>query len=469
MIRDITKGNPAKLIIFFTIPLLIGNLFQQFYSIADTLIVGRTLGVNALAAVGCTGSIMFLIIGFAQGITSGFSIITAQRFGAGDEQGVRQSYAASIILSLLITIVLTIVSVILARPILEIMHTPPEIIEDAYNFIIVIYWAIIVSVLFNLFSNVIRALGDSRTPLLFLIAASILNIILDFILILNFSMGVSGAAWATTISQAFSAILCLIYITKKMPILKLHKKDWYLTKEILWEHLRVGIPMGFQASIIAIGAIILQFALNNLGEVSVAAYTAAQKIDIIAIQPMMSFGITMATYVAQNYGANKIKRIHIGVKQCSIISVGFSIVVGAINILAGQWMIKLFVGDGQPQVVSLAQIYLNINGAMYFLLALLFVYRYSLQGLGQSFAPTLAGVMELCMRTFAAVIISKHLGFAGVSLANPLAWIGSCIPLGIAYYITMKKLKESSEPVAVPAKSPLCNLALNKGNQSHRN
>lgn len=440
MTRDITKGNPAKLIIFFTIPLLIGNIFQQFYSIADTLIVGRTLGVNALAAVGCTASLMFLIIGFAQGLTAGFSIITAQRFGARDDQGVRQSYVASIVLSLAITVVLTIISVALARPILEIMHTPSEIIEDAYNFIIIIYWGIIAAMMFNLFSNIIRALGDSRTPLIFLVIASILNIVLDFIFILKFSMGVSGAAWATTISQGVAAILCLSYIMRKIPILNLHKEDWHLTKEILWEHLRMGIPMGFQASIIAIGAIIIQFALNNLGEVSVAAYTAAQKIDTLAIQPMMSFGITMATYVAQNYGANKIQRIRIGIKQCSIISVGFSIVVGAVNILAGHWMIKLFVGDGQPEVVSLAQTYLNINGAMYFILALLFIYRYSLQGLGQSFAPTVAGIMELVMRTFAAMVLSKHLGFAGASLANPLAWIGSCIPLGIAYYVTVKKL-----------------------------
>lgn len=452
MTRDITKGNPTKIIIFFTIPLLIGNIFQQFYSMADTLIVGRTIGVNALAAVGCTGSLMFLILGFSQGLTAGFSIITAKCFGAGDKQGVRHSYAASIILSLIITIFLTIISVMLARPILVIMHTPPEIIDDAYNFIIIIYWGIIVSMLFNLFSNVIRALGDSRTPLIFLIIASIINIALDFLFILVFSMGVSGAALATTISQGISALLCFIYIRKKMPILKLCKNDWHLSKEILWEHIRMGLPMGFQASIIAIGAIILQFSLNNLGEVSIAAYTAAQKIDALAIQPMMSFGITMATYVAQNYGANKIERIRIGIRQCSIISVGFSIIIGMFNILAGHWMIKLFVGNNQPKVVSLAQVYLNINGAMYFLLALLFIYRYALQGLGQSFAPTLAGIMELCMRTFAAIILSKYLGFAGVALANPLAWIGSCIPLGIAYYFTQKKLYGSKEPISISEK-----------------
>lgn len=452
MIRDLTKGSPAKIILVFTLPLLIGNIFQQFYSLADTLIVGRTIGVNALATVGCTGSIMFLILGFSQGLTAGFSIITATCFGAGDEQGVRHSYVASIILSLLITMVLTIISVIFARPILEIMHTPPEIIEGAYNFIIIIFGGIVVSMLFNLFSNVMRALGDSRTPLIFLAIASIINIILDFVFILRFSMGVEGAAWATTISQAISAILCFIYIMRKMPILKLHRSDWHLTKKIIWAHLRMGVPMAFQNSIIAIGAITIQFALNNLGEVSVAAYTAAQKIDILAIQPMMSFGITMATFVAQNYGAGKIERIRIGIKQCSIISVGFSIIVGLFNILAGHFMILLFVGDNQPKVVSLAQTYLNINGSMYFVLALLFIYRFSLQGLGQSLAPTLAGVMELIMRTFAAIILSKYLGFTGISMASPLAWIGSCIPLGIAYYITHKKLYELNKPICITEK-----------------
>lgn len=452
MTRDITTGNPAKIIILFTIPLIIGNLFQQFYSIADTLIVGRILGINALAAVGCTGSIMFLIIGFAQGLTAGFSIITAQRFGAKDEQGVRQSYVASIILSLLITVVLTIISVVLARPILNIMNTPEEIIGEAYDFIIIIYWGIITAMMFNLFSNVIRALGDSRTPLIILIITSILNIVLDFVLILHFSLGVSGAAFATTISQGISAVLCIVYIAKKVPILKLHKEDWHITKEVLLEHLRIGLPMGFQASIIAIGAIIIQFALNDLGALPVAAYTAAQKIDAVAAQPMLCFGITMGTYVAQNYGANNIDRIRIGIRKCNMMSITISIIVGAINILAGSWLIKLFVGNGQNEVVSLAQTYLNVNGVTYFLLAMLFVYRYSLQGLGQSFVPTTAGIMELVMRMFAAIILSKNLGFFGVCLANPLAWIGSCVPLIIAYYMTMKKLNRISETVLVSGK-----------------
>lgn len=440
MLKSMTEGHPAKLIFMFTIPLLIGNLFQQLYSMADTLIVGRTIGVEALAAVGATGSITFLIIGFAQGLTVGFSIVTAQRFGAGDERGVKQSIAVSVLLSALITILLTAISVIYARPILEWMHTPQEIIDDAYRYIVIIYWGIAASVLFNLLSNIIRALGDSRTPLIFLVIACLLNIVLDLLFILVFSMGVEGAAYATVISQLVSGILCLIYMAKKLQIVRLSKAEWRAERSALLEHVRLGLPMGFQSSIIAIGAIVLQAALNNLGSLSVAAYTASQKIDMVATMPMASFGMTMATYVAQNYGARKFDRIRQGVKQCCMMSVGFSIVVGIIIIAAGHKLVEIFVGPGHPEVIELAQTYLVINSVMYFVLALLFIFRFTLQGLGQSFIPTFAGVMELIMRIFAAVVLAEYLGFAGVCLANPFAWLGACIPLAIAYFETAKRI-----------------------------
>lgn len=438
--RNLTKGNPAKLILMFTIPLLIGNIFQQFYSIADTFIVGRTIGVNALAAVGCTGSIMFLILGFAQGLSSGLSIITAQKFGAGDKLEVKKSYFAGIVISMIVAIVLTIISTILARPILIWMNTPLEIIDDAYNFVFVIFIGIIASMFFNFFSNIIRALGDSKTPLLYLVIACIINIVLDFTFILVFKMGVAGAAWATVTAQGISALLCLWHIKNNLLMLKLVKSDLKISKETLFEHIKISLPMGFQASIIAIGAIILQFALNSLGATSVAAYTAAQKIDTIATQPMMSFGITMATYTAQNYGAGKIQRIKEGVRKCIIISVTFSIVVAFINIFAGYFLTGIFVGYDQKDVIALSQIYLTSNGVCYFLLSLLFIYRYTLQGLGQSFIPTVAGIMELIMRTLAAIMLSKPFGFLGVSLANPLAWLGACIPLISAYYIIYRKI-----------------------------
>lgn len=450
MTKTLTSGNPAKLIFLFTIPLLIGNLFQQFYNMADTLIVGRTLGVEALAAVGCTGGLMFFILGFVIGFTAGLAIITAQRFGAGRKRAVRRSFAVCILLSAAATVLLTAVSVVFARPVLELLQTPPEILDAAHSYIIIIFWGIGAAMLFNLLSNVIRALGDSRTPLYFLVLACVLNIALDLALILRFGMGPAGAAVATVVSQLVSGLLCTIYVFRKFPMLRLTRADWNMSRRYLWAHIRLALPMGFQASIIAIGAILVQFALNRLGAQAVAAFSAAQKIDMVATLPMMSFGITMATYVAQNYGARNPLRIRQGVLQCSLMSVGFSIAVAVVNIIWGPELIRLFVGTGELEVVRLAQTYLNINASMYWVLALLFVFRYTLQGLGQSVVPTFAGVMELGMRAFAAIILARYLGFAGASMASPAAWIGSCVPLAIAYFFTRKRLAQSMKQPSPP-------------------
>ncbi|GIO92141.1 MULTISPECIES: MATE family efflux transporter [Paenibacillus] len=451
--KDMTQGSPIKLIIMFTIPLLIGNLFQQFYNMADTLIVGRTIGVNALAAVGSTGSIMFFIIGFAQGLTAGLSIITAQRFGAKDIAGVRKSVGTSFWISIVFTIVLTILSVVFTKPALVMMNTPVEILDDAYSYLIVINAGVGAAVLFNLLANLLRALGDSRTPLLFLVIASILNIVLDLVFILVFKMGVAGAGLATVISQLFSCLLCLIYIHKKVPLLQFKTADWSIDWTFIGQHMRVGFPMGFQASIIAIGAIILQITLNGLGALSVAAYTAAQKIDMLATQPMNSFGVTMATFAAQNFGANRIDRIRLGVKQCILLSGSFSILVGVLVIVAGPAAVSLFVGQGQEQLLDLSGQYFLANGTTYLLLSLLFIYRFSLQGLGQSFIPTVAGIMELIMRVVAAMFLSALIGFPGACLANPLAWLGALIPLGTAYYLSMKKLSRPAQPASIPVQT----------------
>lgn len=440
MAKSMTAGSPAKSIFMFTLPLIAGNIFQQLYIFVDTLIVGRTIGVNALAAVGSTGSLMFLMIGLVIGVTTGFSILTGQRFGAGDQDGIRQSVAACAFLSIIITVLLTAFGFLSAYPLLVLMQTPPEIIDEAYQFIVVIYAGIGATVLFNMLSNLIRALGDSRTPLFFLIFASVLNIVLELLFILTFGWGVAGAAAATVVAQAVAGLLCIAYIAQYLPVLHLARQDWKIDKSILWQHIRIGIPMGFQASIIAIGAIVLQVALNNLGADAIAAYAAAQKIDMIAGMPMMSFGMAMATYTAQNYGANNFERIRQGVRQCVLMSVSFSIIVGAFNMFFGSYMTEWFVGDQAPAVVELAQVYLNINGSCYWILALLFIYRYTLQGLGQSLIPTFAGIMELIMRVFAALVMAKYFGFAGVSMASPLAWIGSAVPLMIAYYFFVNRL-----------------------------
>ncbi|MFT8887426.1 MAG: MATE family efflux transporter [Ethanoligenens sp.] len=443
MTRNMTSGSPTKLIVIFAFPLLLGNLFQQFYSIADTLIVGRTIGIDALAAVGSTGSIAFLIIGFAQGVAAGLSIITAQRFGADDAEGVRKSAATSLIISGCITIIFTTFSVLFARQILQLMRTPPEIIDDAYRFIVIIFAGFGAAMLFNLLANLILALGDSRTPLFFLMIASVLNVGLELLFILVLHMGVAGAGLATVLAQLCSCIGCLFYIAKRFPILRFHREDWKLNRNDFSTHLRSGLPMGFQSSIIAIGTIIIQFTLNELGTTAVAAYTAAQKIDVVCTQPMVSFGMAMATYAAQNYGARNMARIRSGLRQCCILSITSSMAIGLAAILFGRYVVMLFVGN-TPTVVRLAQVYFNFNCSFYFLLSALFVVRYTLQGLGKSFIPTAAGIMELVMRAVAAGIFAQFFGFAGVSLSNPLAWVGSLSILIPAYILISRQWKTSA-------------------------
>lgn len=439
MTKSMTEGKPATLIFLFTLPLLGGNLFQQFYNMMDTLIVGRTIGVRALAAVGCTSSIMFLILGFAQGVATGMSIVTARCFGGEDYHGVRRSFAASLVLGGIITLVLTLISVPLARPILMLMNTPATIIDDAYSYIVIIYAGVFACMLFNLLSNVLRALGDSRTPLLFLIISSLLNVALDLVLILVVHMGVSGAAVATVVSQTVSALLCIAFISKKFPILHVRRADFKLTRGELWQHARLGLPMGFQASIIGIGVIILQVVLNAQGETSVAAFTAAQKVEQFIVAPLSSFGMAMATYSAQNYGAGKLLRIRTGVRRCAAMSLCYTAVIMCIAIIGGNALVSLFVKDS-PAVVALSTQYLRITSLFYPTLSMLFILRYTLQGLQQGLVPTIAGLMELIMRAVGCIVLSALVGYAGICVAYALAWPGSLLPLSIAYFVILRRL-----------------------------
>jgi len=441
MTKDLTEGKPMRLIFFFTLPLIAGNIFQQLYALIDTLLVGRFLGVEALAAVGCTGSLMFLMMGFIMGLTTGFSIYTGQRFGAKDMQGVRRSTAACLVLSLASSIVLMFLGTLFCPVLLRWMQTPPEIMENAVAFIRIVYAGIPFILFFMMLTNLIRALGDSRASTYMLALGLTANIVLEPIFILVFGWGVPGAALAMVTSQVIGVVIGCVYIMKKIPILHLHREDWHMTKEILVAHAKIGLPMGFQTSVIAIGSVILQVALNQLGPVAVAAYAASQKVDSIATMPMMSFGMAMAAYTAQNYGARRLERIEIGVKQCIIMSCSFSILAGAFNIFFGPYIMYMFVGAGQQQVVDYGQTYLVINGACYSILALLFIYRYTLQGLGQTVVPTIAGIMELVMRAVAAIILVENFGYIGACFASPMAWLGACVPLGIAYYVTRRTLR----------------------------
>ncbi|BAL84281.1 putative multi antimicrobial extrusion protein [Selenomonas ruminantium subsp. lactilytica TAM6421] len=442
MTKNLTEGEPSRLILFFTLPLIAGNIFQQLYAFVDTLIVGRFLGVEALAAVGCTGSLMFLMLGFVIGFSTGITIYTGQRYGAKDFAGVRKSAATCAVLSLLEAAALTAFGVPMCRYLLLWMQTPPEIIDGAYSFISIVFGGIVMFVCLQTQTNLLRALGDSRMPTVILATALIINIILEPVAILVLGWGIPGAALATIVAQFLGNVVCYIYICKKVPVLRTHRADWQITRQDLQAHLRLGLPMGFQSSIIAIGAVILQVALNNLGPTAVAAYAAAQKVDSIALMPMMSFGLAMAAYTAQNYGAQKYDRIAEGVKKCSYMSVGFSILAGVLLILSGPYIMELFVGQGQDEVVSMGHEYLIVNGSTYWILSMLFIFRYTLQGLGQSVVPTIAGIMELLMRAGAAIFLCEIWGYFGACVANPMAWAGSCIPLAIAFFWTRRTFRK---------------------------
>lgn len=440
----LTKGSPIKGIILFSIPLLLGNIFQQIYTISDTLIVGRVVGVQALAAVGATGGLTFLIIGFAQGMTTGLSIITAQHFGAGDVRKVKESFATSIFICLITTVILTILSVALTRPLLVLMQTPASLLSGAETFLTIIFAGLGATMFFNLFSNMLRSLGNSRAPLVFLAIACVINVVLDLLLIIQFHMGIAGAGVATVSAQLFSCLLCWWYIKRSVRYLSISWSDMHTSMAEIQEQIKIGLPMGFQASIIAIGSIILQVSLNELGPQSIAAYTAAGKVDQIAVQPMMSMGITMATFTAQNYGAKYYNRILKGIRQCLTTSISYSVIVGVLIVLNSRFLVNLFIGNSEQHITNLAHQYFIIVSSSYFLLAMLFVIRYTLQGFGKSMAPTMAGIAELISRVVVGIAIVPMFGFLGACFANPLAWIGSNLVLVWSYLQTVRAIKKDA-------------------------
>lgn len=443
MINDLTKGAPLKLMLLFSIPLLIGNIFQQFYNIADIIIVGRTLGMTALASVGAVSPLFFLIMFIIVGMTNGFAVITGQRFGAKDYEGVRRSVTMSTILSTAFTITFTIICAAAMHHILFLMNVPQEIYKDAYYYIQIVVIGLIVANFYNLLASIIRALGDSMTPLYCLIIASVLNIFLALLFILEFHMGVPGSAFALVLSQAFSALLCVWYVKKHFPILHLKKKDWIIDwkKEFNFAlaHLKVGIPMAVQFGILGLSLLIIQSVCNTFGPDVIAAFTAALRIEQMATLPMISFGVALAAYVAQNFGAGNFSRIRFGVKKASLINVILSIVMAFIMHFLGGHLVRIFLGYQNEDIVKIAHDYLFRSSLFYFFLAQIFIYRNALQGLGRAVIPMLAAVGELLMRAFAAIYLAAKIGYFGVFYAGPIAWVAASIVLAAGYYSTIKQ------------------------------
>ncbi|GAT71851.1 MATE efflux family protein [Microbacterium sp. HM58-2] len=433
MATTLTTGRPWRVILAFSVPLLIGNVVQQLYQFADAIVVGRHLGVDSLAAVGATGSLLFLLLGFAWGLTSGFAIPIAQAYGAGDDAAVRRSVATGVLLTGVTSIVLTVVAPLISEATLVLLQTPEELLAEATVFTQISFIGAGATMFFNYLSAIIRAIGDSRTPLVFLTVSCALNVVLVILMVGPLEWGVAGAALATVVAQAVSVLLCLEFVRRRMPVLHLGRGDWRITRADLAEHLRLGLPMGFQASIIAIGTLTVQVALNTLGADAVAAYTTASRVDSLAVAFLSSVGLAVSMYAAQNLGGRRPDRIRRGVIEATWIAAGAGIVLGVLLIVFGVPMIRLFIGEGADDVVDLAHLMLIINGCGYWALGVLFVLRGALQGLGHTLVPTVTGVIELIMRVGAAVILGALIDFTGVALSNPLAWVGAIVLLVPAY------------------------------------
>ncbi len=455
---EMTAGKPYKLILAFAIPMVLGNLFQQLYNMVDTVIVGKFVGVNALAGVGSTGAISFLVVGFALGICSGFSIPVAQEFGAGNYKKMRKYIANSIYLCIITAVVLTFVTVMITGSVLKLMNTPDEIFNDAYNYIIVIFAGLSATIFYNMLSGILRAVGDSRSPLIFLIVSSVLNIGLDLLFIIVFKMGVFGAGLATVISQGVSALLCLVYTVKNYDILKFEKDELRPEKEYILKLASNGYPMALQFSITAVGSIILQSAVNTLGTQSVAAITAASKIQTVAMGPMESLGIAMATYCGQNKGAGELERIKLGIRQSLVIQMIYCVASCIAVCLFGGVLTTLFIDTKSTdpssvlRITELSAYYLRLNGLFYPLLGILFILRNSIQGMGYSMLPMLAGVSELIARAFVAVGFVSTIGFTAASLSSPVAWILADTVLILTYIAKLREMKKTmifSKPVKI--------------------
>ena len=441
MFKSMTDGSPTRSIIGFALPILIGNIFQQFYNMADTIIVGNTLGSQALAGVGSTGTISFLFFGLISGMCVGFTVVTAQKFGANDLEGMRKTVGSAVVLSAVITVVMTAVTVIGMRPLLIIMNTQDSFFDQAYDYIIVISAGLFAQVTYNLLAAVLRALGNSRAPLVFLIISALLNIVLDIWFIVGIGMGTEGAAYATVISQLVSSVLCFIYIVKMVPLLHLKKEDFIPDRRLMLNQIRLGCPMALQFSVTALGSMILQSALNPFGHLAVAGYTAASKIEQIGTQAYVACGTTMATYCAQNTGAKQYYRIRRGFRSIMVMAVIYTVVIGPVFYLFGKYMTVLFVKEDISLIMPYADMYIKNSSLFLLPLSVVIIFRNGLQGIGYALMPFLGGVAELGARWAVAMIGAAQESYHIICLASPFAWVAAAVLLIVVYIVVVRNPK----------------------------
>lgn len=446
MVRDMTSGSPMKLIVGFAVPIFLGNLFQQLYSVVDAMVLGRAVGADALAAAGSTQALSFLVLGFITGLTHGYAILIAQRFGAGDYAGVRRTAANAGYLAAVSSLIITAASLLGARALLEVMHTPEDIFRDALLYIQVIFIGTAAAVAYNMFSGILRALGDSVSPLVILVVSSIVNVGLDVLFVVVFRWGVAGAAWATVLAQALSSAMCFA-VLRRLELMRFQREDWRGDRDVIRALLRLGVPVGIMNSITATGIMLLQSVVNGLGSVTVAAYTAGSKLMNLALQPGDILGIAVGTYVGQNLGAGRLDRIRAGVRQSVLLSLVINIVMGLVLALFGRELTAVFVSGTEEAVIEAAYPYFVITGAGVWIVGLLFLYRFALQSLGDTFIPMVSGGVELGMRVGAVLVLDRcfDMGFYAVCWAEVAAWLGAGVLLAAGYYARMAKLSRQEQ------------------------
>lgn len=444
---NLTIGSPFKLIIAFAVPMILGNLLQQLYNFVDTMIVGHFLGMNALAGVGATGSINFLIVGFCMGVCSGFAVPVAQRYGANDYKSLRKYVANALYLSIVFSVVITIIVSIFCREILVLMRTPEDVIEYSYVYILTIFLGIPVTFLYNIMAGIIRSIGDSKTPLYFLIISTVINVVLDLLFIVIFHLGVFGAALATVLAQLISGIMCVVLIIKRFTILHVSGDEWKVDTRCMVNLCTMGLPMGLQYSITAIGSVILQSSVNMLGAVAVAAVTSASKVNMLFLCILDALGASMATYGGQNLGAGKIDRIRQGTWAAVIIGVCYSAFAFIAILFVRRPLINMFVDKPVPEMVDMAALHVLITTGCLFLLVLVNVLRFLIQGVGFSTFAIFAGVFEMIARTIAGIVFIPKFGFIGSCVASPFAWFLADLFLVPAFFYVVKKLEKRQKEV----------------------
>lgn len=452
-LREMTSGPSLPLILNFTFPLLLGNLLQQTYSLVDAAIVGRFLGIDALASVGASTSVVFLILGFCNGCCGGFSIPVAQKFGARDYVTMRRYVSVSLKLAAMMSIVVAVITSLLCGFILRTMQTPENIFEGAYIYLLITFIGVPCTFFYNLLSCIIRALGDSKTPFWFLLLSTVLNIVLDLFFILSLGWGVAGAGIATVFSQGFSAVLCYVYMCRKFDILKTEPSDRIFRKNLARQLLSIGVPMGLQFSITAIGSIMLQSANNALGTACVAAFTAAMRIKMFVMCPLDALGMAMATYSGQNYGAGKPERIWMGIKSASLMMVAYSVAIAIVMWGLADKFALLFISPDETEIMKDTVLFLHINTSFFILLGLLSILRYSIQGVGYTRLSMFSGVAEMVARVLVSLILVPALGFLGVCLGDPTAWLFANLFLVPAFIYVYRQLKEMMSEKTVTVNS----------------